>query len=129
MNTCIGFAAALLGIYAVRYVLGRRSIIIYGLLFGGFSHLAYGIAESTSSDPQVTGYCIVAFMIIWGFSYNISISPGSYVVATEVVNSRLRSWTVGTATALGQLVAWLTSFCTPYFINPTALNWVRIPHP
>ncbi|KLU82262.1 hypothetical protein MAPG_01336 [Magnaporthiopsis poae ATCC 64411] len=57
------------------------------------------------------------------FFYNAGVGSASYPVATEIVSTRLRAYTVGSATSLGYVLAWLTSFCSPYFINPTELNW------
>lgn len=41
----------------------------------------------------------------------------------EIPSQNLRSHTLGFASAIGYLFAWLTSFTAPYFINPSALNW------
>src|SRR5690606_1867303 len=69
--------------------------------------------------------CLIAFTSLYMFSYNAFVGAASYPVATEVVSTRLRTWTVGSAISLGYFLAWLTGFCSPYFINPENLNWVR----
>ena len=88
--------------------------------------LSAGIAASINPTAKVTGNVLVAFTALFMFCYNAGVGAASYPVATELVSSRLRAWTVGTATALGYFLAWLTSYTAPYFINPTDLNWVRI---
>lgn len=124
MNTCIGFLGVNVGMYAIRHVFGRRSILMIGAAACGVTQLASAIASTVNPGAQVTGQVLVAFTAIFQFFYNGCVGAASYPVATELVSSRLRAWTVGTATSLGYLLAWLVSFCTPYFINPTELNWV-----
>lgn len=55
---------------------------------------------------------------------HLGVGAASSPLATELVSSRLRAWTVGSANALGYFLAWLVGFCSPYFINPQDLNWV-----
>lgn len=90
------------------------------------NQLATGISWSVSPGSQSTGKIIVAFAAVFGFFYNGCVGAAPYPVATELVSSRLRAWTVGTAMSLGYILAWLVGFCTPYLINPEKLNWVSI---
>jgi len=98
-------------------------MLIIGALTCGLCELATAIAASVNQGSQTTGRVLVAFTAIFVFFYNAFMGTASYPVATELVSSRLRAWTVGTATSLGYVLAWLTGFCTPYFINPAYLNW------
>ncbi|KAL1976197.1 hypothetical protein VTN31DRAFT_2479 [Thermomyces dupontii] len=123
MNTCLGFVGVNVGMYAMRHLVGRRAILMIGAAVGGLCHLASAIAASADPGSVQTGMVLVAFTAIFKFSYNACVGAASYPVATELVSSRLRAWTVGTATSLGYLLAWLTNFTAPYFINPTDLNW------
>lgn len=126
MNTVIGFVGVNVGVYAVRHVFGRRSILMLGAAACGLCELASAIAYTVQPGSITTGRVLVAFTAIFQFFYNGCVGAASYPVATELVSSRLRAWTVGTATSLGYILAWAVGFCTPYFINPTQLNWVRI---
>lgn len=90
----------------------------------GLSQLASAIAYTVSPGSTTTGDVLVAFTAVFMFFYNGCVGAASYPVATELVSSRLRAWTVGTATSLGYILAWLVGFCSPYFINPEDLNWV-----
>jgi hypothetical protein len=124
MTTCLGFLGVNIGMYAMRHLIGRRTILIIGAMACGLAQLGAGIAYSTSGPgTTVTTNCLVAFITLHKFFYNGCVGAASYPVATEVVSTRLRAWTVGTATGLGYVLAWLTSFCSPYFINPAELNW------
>jgi hypothetical protein len=124
MNTCFGFLGVNIGMYAIQHWVGRRTILIFGAMACGLCELATAIAASVGGNSEETGKVLVAFTALFMFFYLAGVGAASYPVATEVVSSRLRAWTVGTATSLGYLLAWLTGFCTPYFINPEHLNWV-----
>lgn len=128
MNTCIGFIGVNFGMYAIRHLFGRRSILMIGATACGLSQLASAIAYTVKPGSTTTGDVLVAFTAIFMFFYNGCVGSASYPVATELVSSRLRAWTVGTATSLGYILAWLVGFCSPYFINPQDLNWVRTFH-
>ena len=127
MNTCVGFFGVNCGMYAIRQLAGRRSILIIGATACGLCQLVTAVAWTVNSSSKATGNVLVAFTALFMFFYNGCVGAASYPVATELVSSHLRAWTVGTATSLGYLLAWLTGFCTPYFINPTDLNWVDTP--
>jgi hypothetical protein len=127
MNTCLGFVGVNIGMYAIQHWVGRRTILIFGAVTCGLCELATGIAASVGGTTEEAGKAIVAFTALFLFFYLAGVGAASFPVATEVVSSRLRAWTIGTATSLGYFLAWLVSYFTPYFINPEELNWVRIP--
>lgn len=124
MSTCVGLVGVVLGMIAMNKLFGRRWHLMLGATTCGICHLIMAVAWSVSATAKTTGNILVAFLAIFFFFYNGGVGAASYPVATELVSSRLRAWTVGTATALGYILAWLASFCTPYFINPMDLNWV-----
>jgi MFS family permease len=105
----------------IQYLVGRRSILLVGALGCGLSQLASAIAATINPSSSNT---LVGFTALFMVFYNGCIATASYLVATELVSSRLRAWTVGSATSVGSLLAWLTNFCTPYFINQNDLHWV-----
>lgn len=124
MGTCIGFVGVHFGMYAMRHVFGRRSILMFGATACGLAQLASAIAYTIKPTTTKTGMVLVAFTTIFNFFYNACVGSASYPVATELVSSRLRAYTVGTGTSIGYILAWLVGFCSPYFINPQDLNWV-----
>jgi hypothetical protein len=124
MKSCLGFIGVNLGIYLMRHVVGRRSIMMIGSLTQGLCMLIVAITATTSAGTLVARNCLIAFTSLYMFAYNAFVGAASYPVATELVSTRLRSWTVGSAISLGYFLAWLTGFCSPYFINPENMNWV-----
>lgn len=127
MTSCVGFIGVNVGMYAMRHWLGRRSILMIGALSCALCQLSPAIAASVGASPKIQASVLTAFIALFKFAYNGGVGAASYPVATEVVSTRLRAWTVGSATALGYILAWLVSFCSPYFINPAELGWVSLP--
>ena len=124
MNTCLGFIGVNFGIYLMRHVVGRRTILMIGAVAQGACMLGMAIAATVNEGTLLARNCLIAFSALYMFSYNAFVGDASYPVATELVSTRLRSWSVGSAISLGYVLAWLTGFCSPYFINPENLNWV-----
>ncbi|KAK5054454.1 hypothetical protein LTR84_001344 [Exophiala bonariae] len=122
MTSCVGFIGVNVGMYAIRHLVGRRAILIIGATACGICQLAPAIAASASNNLAMRANILTAFIALFKFFYNGCVGAASYPVATEVVSTRLRAWTVGSATAIGYLLAWLVSFCSPYFINPAELG-------
>lgn len=125
MNTCLGFIGVNVGIYLMRYVVGRRTILMIGAFIQGCWMLGMAISATVEPGTLMARNCLIAFSALYMFSYNAFVGDASYPVATELVSTRLRSWSVGSAISLGYVLAWLTGFCSPYFINPEKMNWVR----
>lgn len=125
MNTCLCLVGVNVGIFLMRHVCGRRTIMWVGATLQGLAMLGLAVGASANSVGSRRGNnCLVAFVALFQFTFNASLGAASYPVATELVSTRLRSWTVGSAVSLGNFFAWLAAFCSPYFINPDYLNWV-----
>lgn len=123
MGTCIGFIGVNVGMYLMRYVMGRRTIMTTGAVIQGMFMLGMAISATTEAGTRRARDSLIACSALFNFAYNAFVGIASYPVATELVSTRLRSYTVGAAISLGYFLAWLTSFCSPYFINPENMNW------
>ncbi|KAH8160226.1 hypothetical protein CIB48_g8029 [Xylaria polymorpha] len=123
MNTVLGFVGVNIGIYLMRHVMGRRTILMTGALVQGAAMLGLAVSATVAPGTFAARSCLIAFIAIYTFSYNAFVGDATYPTATELVSTRLRSWSVGSAISIGYLLAWLTSFFSPYFINPENLNW------
>lgn len=131
LNTCLGLVGVNLGIFLMRHVVGRRMILVIGSALQGawMLGMAIGAGSVNTVGSEAGNRAVIAFMALYMFTYNAFVGDASYPVSTELVSTRLRSWTVGSAISLGYFFAWLTGFCSPYFINPQNLNWVRTTGP
>ncbi|KAF4541144.1 General substrate transporter [Lasiodiplodia theobromae] len=84
MNTCIGFIGVNVGMYAMRHLVGRRTILMFGATFCGLCMLALAIAASTATSTVVLRDCLIAFTALFFFGYNSCVGAASYPVATEL---------------------------------------------
>ncbi|KAI1428047.1 general substrate transporter [Xylaria sp. FL1777] len=123
LNTVLGFIGVNFGMYLMRHVMGRRTILMTGAIIQGATMLGLAISATVASGTFAARSCLIAFTAIYLFSYNAFVGDATYPTATELVSTRLRSWSVGSAISIGYFLAWLTSFFSPYFINPENLNW------
>ncbi|KAI0020983.1 general substrate transporter [Xylariomycetidae sp. FL0641] len=123
MNSTLGLVGVNVGMVLMRHVMGRRTILMTGAVVQGCAMLAMAISATVAYGTLPGRNCLIAFSAIYMFSYNAFVGDATYPTATEMVSTRLRSWSVGSAISLGYFLAWLTSFFSPYFINPENLNW------
>lgn len=124
----------------VRY--GRRRVLLMtGLIGCGLLQLIIAIVYQRQPGRPSTGKVIVGLSCVYMMLYNGMIvsclfplsnndpttqhSQATYAWLSggEIPSQRLRSHTFGLAAAVGFAFAWLTTFTTPYFINPDALAW------
>jgi hypothetical protein len=123
VGIAIGMTGNAAAFPAMRYFTRRYLLMLFSLLS---SILMFAMAIVYTKAPVgniSAGKCLVAFSIIYTWTYGVGQGPVMWAVATEVPSQRLRSQTVGIASGVNFIFGWLVSFCTPYFINPTKLNW------
>jgi len=122
ITQAVGVAAALLSLHlAGKY--GRRTILLTGFIFTTITMFGVAILYTAAPHSKGAGVALVTLLAIYFGAYGGTIGPLSWVTAGEMSSNRLRSLTFGAGMAVGFIFAWLTTFTTPYFINPTALNW------
>jgi len=122
ISQSIGCLASFCAIYLAS-VFGRRSLLLSGFLIATITMFTVAILYTVAPHSSHSGKALVAMLAIYQGAYGATIGPLSWVVAGELPCTRLRSATFGFAQAIGFFFAWLTTFTTPYFINPTSLNW------
>ncbi|KAI2618411.1 general substrate transporter [Hypoxylon sp. NC1633] len=123
MKTALGFVGVNVGMYLMRNVMGRRTVLMTGAVTQGCAMLGMAISATVANGTVSSRNCVIAFVALYQFFYNGFVGVATYPTSTEMVSTRLRSWSVGSAISLGYFLAWLTGFCSPYFINPQNLNW------
>ena len=120
---CAGLFGVLLSLFLITYF-GRRTVLLSGAGSQAFCMLVIGATYSSGATSLAANRTLVAFVIIHIFFYTMCSASYLYLAAGEIPSNRLRSFTLGLASSLGFVGAWLISFTAPYFINPQDLNWV-----
>ncbi|EXJ72929.1 uncharacterized protein A1O5_04078 [Cladophialophora psammophila CBS 110553] len=123
VTNCVG----LTGLFATWFVVtrvGRRRIILAGCILCTICMLVMAaIYSSPAVSKSGAGAGLVVLVSIYVWAFNFGLEPYVYLVAGELPAQNLRAYTMGLAAATSFAFAWLCAFTTPYFINPTALNW------
>ncbi|KAK0636373.1 MFS transporter [Bombardia bombarda] len=118
-----GMVGTMGGMYLTYKVLGRRTMMLTGTAAASLCMFGAALADTIKPGSPESGKAIVAFIIIYHFLQIGFAGTLSYPLSGEIPSSRLRVQTLAFSTAINQFFAWLTTFCTPYFINSKALNW------
>ncbi|KAI1399230.1 general substrate transporter [Hypoxylon fuscum] len=111
------------GLYCAYKVWGRRTMLLVGTGAAAISMVGPALGATIAPDTPEAAKTFLAFNFFYIIMYSGFAGSMTWPVSAEVVSSRLRVVTLSFATAVDYFFAWLTSFCSPYFINPTALNW------
>ncbi|KAI0477215.1 MFS transporter [Xylariaceae sp. FL0804] len=116
-------AGTLLGLYCMFHLFGRRTMLLIGSAACGTIMLVIGIVYTLGHHTTSSGKVIVAFSVMFPVFFNGFQGTISFPISAEIVSSRMRVVTIAFATSVNYFASWVVSFCSPYFINPTALNW------
>lgn len=126
INTSICLVGCNLGMFLMRHVCGRRTLLFIGSVANAAFMLALAVSASVETSPDTSQALVIAFVSLFLIVYTFTTGAVTRPVATELVSTRLRAYSFGLTQAVSQLVIWLVSFCTPYFINPQKMHWVSL---
>ena len=122
----MGWVGVIIGMYLMFKVFGRRPMMMGGAFLNAIFMLALAITWTVAPTGEAGGKALTAFAMLYNVSYNGGIGSVSYAVATEVVSSRLRAYSMGIATGWNYLFNWVITFTAPYFINPTSPTYIGV---
>lgn len=105
LKSFMGLVGVAIGIYLSYKKLGRRSMMLIGHSTSAVFMAGMGIAQSVAPGTQAAGKAIVGCAFCYHFFYNGFSGAQSYPVANELVSSRLRVVSIGTATAVNMVFA------------------------
>jgi len=126
ISTCLGLFVCNLGLFLMRHVCGRRTILMIGAAFNSLTMLGLAVSSTVTTSPETFQKCLVTFVLLFLVGYSFGTGTATRPTSTEMVSTRLRAYSFGATQAVSQLLIWLVSFTTPYFINPEHLNWVSL---
>jgi SP family general alpha glucoside:H+ symporter-like MFS transporter len=78
-------------------------------------------APNYASRPALS-WTQSSLMLLWNFTYDLSIGPVCFVLICETSATRVRSKTIALATAAQAAVAVAMTVAIPYLINPDQAN-------
>ncbi|KAL2847399.1 general substrate transporter [Aspergillus pseudodeflectus] len=102
--------------------IGRRGLILSGLLFCTVSMLLIAVLGCFPEKGRPLLIAQVAFMAVWGFTYQASIGSVGYTLFTEVPTSSLRNLTQSLGTIVNGVSNCIWTFSLPYMVNPDEAN-------
>lgn len=100
--------------------IGRRNLTVWGVGLLTLILMLCGDVAAAVIVPSIKA-CI-AFMIVYGFFYNMTIGATAYAILTENATSRLRVKTIAIVVAVQNTWYTLWSLVLPYLFNPDKAN-------
>lgn len=122
--TMAGFAIGFCGTVGSWFLMGwagRRTLYLYGLWIMFVLLLIIGFMSLKVNTA--TQWAIGSMLLVYTFTYDITVGPVCYSLVTEIPSSRLRTKTVVLSRNLYNVGGIVTNFLTPYMLNPTEWNW------
>ncbi len=117
----VGFVGTVLSWFIMPYV-GRRTLYVGGLSVLLTILLIVGFLGIPSASDTGLGYASGALLVVWVFTYDISVGPVCYSLVAEIPSTRLRIKTVVLARNCYNIVTIGANFLNPAILSPTAWN-------
>lgn len=119
----VGFVATLLCFFVISYC-GRRRLYNYGMACMTVLLFIIAILDCPSDYENNRGlsWAQASLLIIWTFIYQLTIGPLTFIIISEISSTKLRSRTIGAATAVQALCSIVMTVAVPYMFNPENAN-------
>ena len=101
---------------------GRRSTSLFGVAILTVILLLLAILDVLPASARGATYGQVVCIIIFAFSFLLTIGPSSFALYAEVPSSRLRSRTIGLGVLVQNLFGIVLNIVIPLLISPDAAN-------
>lgn len=123
MSLAIALTGNMGAFFVMRLVERRFLLTICSIVNAIVMFAIAGVYTRLSTGSYTAAQVLVAMGTLFTWVYGIGQGPVLWALTVELPSQRLRSKTVGLATGCNYIFAWLATYCSPYFINPTALDW------
>jgi SP family sugar:H+ symporter-like MFS transporter len=123
VGIAIGMTGNALAFPAMRYFKRRHLLLVFSALSSALMFAIAIVYTKSAVGSIAAGKALVGCSIVYTWTYGVGQGPVMWAIQTEVPSQRLRSRTVALGSGVNFIFGWLVAFCTPYFINPTELNW------
>ncbi|KAK3899805.1 general substrate transporter [Staphylotrichum tortipilum] len=122
VSLAIALSGTILSFPAVRF-LDRRHLLIGSSCVNFAVMLTIAIIYTVVPGSQASGEVLIGLTCIFVWMYGFGQGPVLWALQTEIPSQRFRSQTIGLSQGVSFVASWVTSYCSPYFINPEALDW------
>ncbi|KAL7424669.1 hypothetical protein Q5752_000353 [Cryptotrichosporon argae] len=103
---------------------GRRKLMMSGLFaLAAILFLVGILTVAVRKDNSAARWAQAALILVWIFTFNVTVAPLVYVIVGECSSTRLRGQTIGIARNVYILCALPVAFISTYSMNPTAWGW------
>ena len=116
-------AIGTIGSWFLMARVGRRSLYLWGLIILNIILLIIGFVGIVPAGNTAAPWVVGSFLLIYTFTYDITVGPVCYCLVAEVSSTRLRSKTIVLARNCYNVVGIFNNIITPRMINPTAWDW------
>jgi SP family general alpha glucoside:H+ symporter-like MFS transporter len=100
---------------------GRRSLYVYGLAIMFTLLMIVGFLGIPNGSAAIS-YTSAAFLLLFVFTYDITVGPVGYCLISEMPSTRLRIKTAVLARNSYNIASIIANFLNPPILNPTAWN-------
>jgi SP family general alpha glucoside:H+ symporter-like MFS transporter len=100
---------------------GRRTLYTYGLALLTLLLLLVGLISISNSKGASWG--IGSLLLIYTFTYDITVGPVCYSLVAEIPSTRLKTKSIVLARNVYNVFGIVNGVIMPYMLNPTAWNW------
>jgi len=105
----------------MRYV-GRRTLYLCGLAIMFTILVTVGFMGIPNDGPAVLGWISGGLLMLFVFTYDITVGPVCYCLVSEIPSTRLRIKSVVIARNCYNIASIVANFLNPPILNPTAWN-------
>jgi MFS family permease len=123
MSLAIALTGNMGAFFVMRFIERRVLLSICSIVNALIMFAIAGVYTRLSTGSYTAAQVLVAMGTLFTWVYGIGQGPVLWALTVELPSQRLRSKTVGLATGCNYIFAWVATYCSPYFINPTAMNW------
>lgn len=116
----IGFIGTV-GSWFLMSRVGRRTLYVYGLAILTLLLMLIGFTSLSSSAGASWG--IGSLLLIYTFTYDITVGPVCYSLVAEIPSTRLKTKSIVISRNIYNVIGIINGVIVPYMLNPTAWNW------
>jgi len=120
-ENALGFCGVLVSWSVMRYV-GRRTLYLTGLAIMFIILIIVGFMGIPKDGPPVLGWISGGLLMLFVFTYDITVGPVCYCLVSEIPSTRLRIKSVVIARNCYNIASIVGNELNPPILNPTAWN-------